>query len=81
MGRQPWIVNGIMRVEDAVSAGITPAQVGFSLFLFAVIYGLLVAVDVYLLMHHGRKGPKSARKNEAFARVDAAGMHPASSAA
>ena len=81
VGRQPWIVNGIMRVEDAVSAGITPAQVGFSLFLFAVIYGLLVAVDVYLLMHHGRKGPKSARKNEAFARVDAAGMHPASSAA
>lgn len=59
VGRQPWIVNGIMRTEDAVSAGISLGQVGFSLVLFGLIYGLLVAVDVYLLMYHGRKGPKS----------------------
>jgi len=59
VGRQPWIVHNIMRTEDAFSAGISVEQVGFSLFLFAVIYALLAAVDIYLLMHHGRKGPGS----------------------
>ncbi len=81
VGRQPWIVHGIMRTEDAVSAGISVGQVGFSLAMFTLIYGLLVAVDVYLLMHHGRKGPKSSVKGDDTRDADAVGMRPASTMA
>lgn len=57
LGRQPWIVNGVMRTADAVSPGISLGQVAFSLAMFTLIYGLLMAVDIFLLAHHGRKGP------------------------
>ncbi len=59
VGRQPWIVHGIMRTEDAFSPGVSVGQVGFSLFMFALIYTLLVAVDIYLLASHAKKGPGS----------------------
>ncbi|MBR9981646.1 MAG: cytochrome ubiquinol oxidase subunit I [Desulfatitalea sp.] len=58
LGRQPWIVYGMMRTEEAFSPGIATGQVVFSLVLFALIYTLLVAVDIFLLAHHGRKGPE-----------------------
>ena len=60
MGRQPWIVYGMMRTSEAVSPGITTAQVAGSLAGFMAIYGLLVALCVFLLSKYGRKGPEPA---------------------
>ncbi len=57
MGRQPWIVYGIMRTEEAFSPGITTGQVAGSLAGFFSIYGLLVALCIFLLSKYGRKGP------------------------
>jgi cytochrome d ubiquinol oxidase subunit I len=57
MGRQPWIVFGLQRTEDAVSPNVSTAMVAFSLVLFAVVYGVLMAVDGYLLMKFGKRGP------------------------
>ncbi|MDZ7346730.1 MAG: cytochrome ubiquinol oxidase subunit I, partial [candidate division KSB1 bacterium] len=39
VGRQPWTVFGIMRVEDAVSPTVSAGWVTFSLILFVVVYG------------------------------------------
>ena len=59
LGRQPWIVYGIMRTSDAVS--IVPAgQVMATLVGFVLLYGLLGAVDFYLLFKFARKGPAPA---------------------
>ena len=57
MGRQPWIVYGVMKTSDAVSKSITASQVAFSLAGFVLLYGLLGALDIYLLMKYARKGP------------------------
>jgi cytochrome d ubiquinol oxidase subunit I len=57
VGRQPWIVYGVLRTSDAVSKAITPAQVWVSLFGFTLLYGTLAVVDIYLLTKYARKGP------------------------
>ncbi len=57
VGRQPWIVYGVLKTSDAVSRSITPAQVAASLAGFTLLYGLLAVVDIYLLTKFARKGP------------------------
>ncbi len=57
MGRQPWIVFGLQRTEDAVSPNVSTGMVALSLLLFAVVYGVLMAVDIYLLAKYGKAGP------------------------
>ena len=59
LGRQPWIVYGLMRTSDAVSP-IAASQVGISLGAFFLVYALLGAVDFYLLFTFARKGPEAA---------------------
>jgi cytochrome d ubiquinol oxidase subunit I len=56
LGRQPWIVYGIMRTRDAVSP-IATVQVATSLVAFFLVYALLGAADFYLLAKFARKGP------------------------
>jgi cytochrome d ubiquinol oxidase subunit I len=57
MGRQPWIVYGLMKTADGVSASLRPSQVVVSLVGFTVVYGLLAVVDIYLLTKYSRRGP------------------------
>ena len=59
VGRQPWIVYGIMKTSDAVSP-IAISQVGTSLVAFILVYGLLGAVGYYLIFKYARKGPEPA---------------------
>lgn len=49
VGRQPWMVFGLQRVEDAVSPTVSSGAVLFSLIAFTLIYGALMAADLYLL--------------------------------
>ena len=39
MGRQPWIVQGLLKVQDAVSPNLTPVDLLISLIGFALLYG------------------------------------------
>ena len=57
VGRQPWIVYGIMKTSDAVSKSVSPVQVIVSLIGFTLLYGLLAFVDIYLLTKFAKKGP------------------------
>ena len=57
VGRQPWIVYGMLKTSDAVSRSIDATQVMVSLIGFTVLYGGLGIVDVYLLSTNARKGP------------------------
>jgi len=57
VGRQPWIVYGVLKTADAVSRSIETAQVVASLAGFTILYGGLAAVDAYLLVKYSRKGP------------------------
>jgi len=58
VGRQPWIVYGLLKTSDAVSKAITPLQVAGSLAGFTLLYGFLAVVDIYLLTKNAKKGPE-----------------------
>ena len=49
MGRQPWVVYGLLRTSDAFSQSVTANQVLFSLIMFTILYALLFLLFVYLL--------------------------------
>ncbi|MCR4666987.1 MAG: cytochrome ubiquinol oxidase subunit I [Desulfovibrio sp.] len=57
IGRQPWIVYGLMRTQDAVSP-LAPTSVSVSLMAFILIYTLLGVLDIYLLRKYALKGPR-----------------------
>jgi len=57
VGRQPWIVYGIMKTSDGVSKSIDLGQVVVSLLGFTLLYGALGVIDIYLLAKFARKGP------------------------
>jgi len=59
LGRQPWIVFGLQRVEDAISPNITQVDLWLSLVLFVLIYGVLMAADIYLLLKYAKAGPSA----------------------
>ena len=58
VGRQPWIVYGVLRTSDAVSKNLEPSQVLASLIGFGLLYSFLGILDIYLLAKFARKGPE-----------------------
>ncbi|MBW1892523.1 MAG: cytochrome ubiquinol oxidase subunit I [Deltaproteobacteria bacterium] len=59
VGRQPWIVYGIMKTSDAASP-VAGSQVLVSLIAFILVYGLLGAAGFYLIARDAKKGPETA---------------------
>ncbi len=59
LGRQPWIVYGLMRTAQGVSPTVPAWMVLVSLVGFALLYGALMVADVYLLFRfaRGEKAP------------------------
>lgn len=57
MGRQPWVVYGLLRTSDALSKVVTANQVWFSLVLFTIVYTLLFMLFIYLLNKKIKHGP------------------------
>jgi cytochrome d ubiquinol oxidase subunit I len=57
VGRQPWIVYGLMRTAAGVSPSITAGHVVASLVLFTLIYLALFVLFIYLLDQKIRHGP------------------------
>lgn len=60
MGRQPWVVYGLLRTSDAFSKMVTAQQVLFSLIMFTILYTILFLLFVYLLnnkIKHGISNP------------------------
>lgn len=57
VGRQPWIVYGIMKTTDAASP-IAASQVGISLIAFVVVYSLIGIIAFSTYAKYARKGPE-----------------------
>jgi cytochrome d ubiquinol oxidase subunit I len=57
VGRQPWIVYGLLRTSDALSKVVRAEMVVTSLVLFTLVYALLFALFVYLLNDKISHGP------------------------
>ncbi|HRT09594.1 MAG TPA: cytochrome ubiquinol oxidase subunit I [Candidatus Paceibacterota bacterium] len=57
VGRQPWVVYGLMRTTDGVSKVVSAPQTLGSIILFSLIYALLFAVFLYVLNDKIQHGP------------------------
>jgi cytochrome d ubiquinol oxidase subunit I len=57
VGRFPWVVYGLVKMENGVSKAITSGMLLFSLIGFILVYGLLISANIYLMIKHGRAGP------------------------
>ena len=60
MGRQPWIVYGLLKVQDAVSPNLTPLDLWISLIGYTLVYGTLAVAMVYLMRKYAVAGPDAA---------------------
>lgn len=68
VGRQPWIVQGLLRTEDGISAVVPAEQILASILLFCAIYALLFFVWIFLLVRMLKKGPDTPANLDGSAR-------------
>lgn len=66
MGRQPWVVYGLLRTSDALSKNVKAHQVVFSLVLFTLVYTTLFILFLYLLNKKIKHGPVDYSNREAI---------------
>jgi cytochrome d ubiquinol oxidase subunit I len=57
VGRQPWIVQGLLKTADANSPSVGTSTIALSLGTFAVLYVLLAVVDFVLMRHYASLDP------------------------
>ena len=56
VGRQPWIVNGMMTTASGVSSSVPASSVLISMVIFTLLYGALAVVEVKLMLKYIRPG-------------------------
>jgi cytochrome d ubiquinol oxidase subunit I len=71
MGRQPWVVYGLLKTSEAASPGVSGGAIWFSMIGFTLVYGILAVVGFYLIWRYGRPGfeehaPLSGEKAHAY---------------
>ena len=56
VGRFPWVVYGLVKMQDGVSKSVTAGMLLTSLIGFILVYGLLISANVYLMLKFARAG-------------------------
>ncbi|POX39669.1 cytochrome ubiquinol oxidase subunit I, partial [Streptomyces sp. Ru73] len=64
MGRQPWVVYGVLRTSDAVSPGVSQGEVLTSMIVFTALYAILAVVEVKLLVKYVKAGPQELSESD-----------------
>ncbi|HVZ24876.1 MAG TPA: cytochrome ubiquinol oxidase subunit I [Sediminibacterium sp.] len=58
MGRQPWVVYGLLRTPDALSREVKSAHILVSLILFTLVYAMLFVLFLYMMNRKIKHGPE-----------------------
>jgi cytochrome d ubiquinol oxidase subunit I len=64
VGRQPWIVYGLMRTADAVSPSLTGLDVLLSLIFYMIVYLIIFPAGAWIMTRIIRKGPAVAEPED-----------------
>ena len=81
VGRQPWVVYGVMRTRDALSP-VSAEQVGLTLIIFVLVYCVVFGIGIYYILRLMHKGPEfihSAPEDKTDSAVIQASRRPLSS--
>ena len=57
VGRQPWVVYGLLRTRDAVTPSLTTGDVAFSLAGYVLVYAVVYSFGLYYIYSLLRDGP------------------------
>ncbi len=71
IGRQPWIVYGLLRTSQGLSRVVSAGAVLTSLILFSLVYLLLFVLFLFLLDRKIRHGPEEDHEPAVAGRADA----------
>ena len=77
VGRQPWVVYGLLRTKDAVTPSLATSDVVFSLLAYIAVYTVIYSFGFYYIYRLLRDGPAAAAEgpgNSTLARVPAVAM-------
>ena len=77
VGRQPWVVQGVMRTTDAVSPLVSSGQIWTTLGLFGLIYLVLFVAWLRIFVGIIKKGPEDAAEMLEAEKTGATGPAPA----
>ncbi len=58
MGRQPWVVYGLLRTSDALSAAVKANEILTSLIMFTLVYATLFVLFLFIMNRKIKKGPE-----------------------
>lgn len=58
VGRQPWIIYGVMRTEAGLSNSVSADQVGISLIIFVLVYTVVFGSGIYYMFKLMHAGPR-----------------------
>ena len=78
VGRQPWVVYGLLRTKDAVSPIASPGVSG-SLIAFVLVYFTVFAAGTIYILKLMRHPPAAGENEPAHAPIRTAGITPAAS--
>jgi cytochrome d ubiquinol oxidase subunit I len=71
VGRQPWVVFGLMTTANGVSPGVSTAEVLTSLIVFTLVYGVLAVVEVKLMFTYIGRGADRLPEDDGLTEGDA----------
>ena len=54
-GRQPWLVQGLMKTGAGVSSSVSSTEILISLILFVALYLVLAGVNLFLMLRFARR--------------------------
>ena len=65
VGRQPWIVYGLMRTADGLTPTLSGATVLWSLICYALAYAIIFGAGVYFIVRLIQRGPQAQERDSA----------------
>jgi cytochrome d ubiquinol oxidase subunit I len=54
-GRQPWLVQGLMKTASGISTSVSTTEVAISLVVFVLLYLSMAVIDIFLMLRYGRR--------------------------
>jgi cytochrome d ubiquinol oxidase subunit I len=65
VGRQPWIVQGLLKTSDANSPNVSEAMLVASLTVIGLLYATFLVLDVWLMRRYARYDSDPQEEGEA----------------
>jgi len=59
LGRQPWIVQGLLKTSSANSPAVSTTWLVISLAVFVTLYVILGVLDIWLMRRYAGRDPRS----------------------